>query len=57
VEHEIFLIPVIIGATGTVSKGFKNIPQNNTSTTFNILSTKNIISKVLQSEWWASPVA
>jgi hypothetical protein len=51
-----FVIPVIIAATGIVSKGLK-ISGNNTRTTFNrfstkktaILGTSHIIRKVLQS--------
>jgi hypothetical protein len=51
-----FVIPVIIGATGIVSKSLK-ISGNNTRTTLNrfptrtsILGTSHIIRKVLQAE-------
>jgi hypothetical protein len=51
-----FVIPVIIGAMGIVSKSFK-ISENNTRTTFNrfstktaVLGTSHIIRKMLQSE-------
>jgi hypothetical protein len=56
VEHEIFVIPVIIGATGIGTKGLK-IFENNTRKAFNrfstktaVLGTSHIIRKVLQSE-------
>jgi hypothetical protein len=52
-----FVIPIIIGATGIVSKSLKRISGNNTRTTFNrfstktsILGTSHIIRKVLQNE-------
>jgi hypothetical protein len=53
-----FVIPVIIGATGIVTKGLK-ISGNNTRKAFNrfstkkkasVLGTSHIIRKVLQSE-------
>jgi hypothetical protein len=36
-----FVIPVIIGVTGIVSKRAKTIPGNNTRKAFNRLSTKS----------------
>jgi hypothetical protein len=53
-----FVIPLIIGTTGIVTKGLKKISGNNTRKTFSRLSTKktavlgtsHIIRKVLQSE-------
>jgi hypothetical protein len=52
-----FIIPVIIGATGIVTKGLKKVSGNNTRKVFNIFSTNtavlgtsHIIRKVPQSE-------
>jgi hypothetical protein len=52
-----FVIPVIIGATGIVSKSLQKISGNNTRTTLNrsptktaILGTSHIIRKVPQAE-------
>jgi hypothetical protein len=53
-----FVIPVIIGATGIVTKGLKKISGNKTRKAFNRFPTKktaaleksHIIRKVLQSE-------
>jgi hypothetical protein len=52
-----FVIPVIIGATGIVSRSLQKIFGNNTRTTLNrfptktaILGTSYIIRKVLQAE-------
>jgi hypothetical protein len=58
VEHEIFVIPVIIGATGIVIKGLKiyleTIPVKHSIDSLQkktaVLGTSHIIRKVLQSE-------
>jgi hypothetical protein len=62
-----FVIPVIIRAPGTVSKGLKN-SGNGTRTTFNrfctktaILGTSHIIRRYynlrrLKPEWWGTPL-
>jgi hypothetical protein len=36
-----FVIPVIIGATGILSKTLQKVPENNTRTTLNRFPTKN----------------
>jgi hypothetical protein len=68
VEHEIFVIPVIIGATGIVTRGLKKISGNNTRKAFNRFSTKNRCTRNithykesatirnLKPEWWGSPL-
>jgi hypothetical protein len=57
VSLKCFVIPVIIGDTGIVTKGLKKISGNNTRKAFSRFSTKtavlrisHIIRKVLQSE-------
>jgi hypothetical protein len=63
-----FVIPVISGATGIVTRGLKKISGNNTRKAFNRLSTKNsctrniahykesVIIRNLKPEWWGSPL-
>jgi hypothetical protein len=62
-----FVIPVINGATGIVTKGLKK-SGNNTRKAFNIFSTKNGCTRNiahyngsatirnLKPEWWGSPL-
>jgi hypothetical protein len=63
-----FVIPVIIGATGIVTRGLKKIPGNNTRKVFDKFSTKNSCTRnithykesatirKLKPEWWGSPL-
>jgi hypothetical protein len=63
-----FVIPVIIGATGIVTKGLKIFFGNNTKKAFNRFSTKNSCTRNiihcklsatirnLNPEWWGSPL-
>jgi hypothetical protein len=63
-----FVIPVIIGATGIVTKGLKKLSGNNTKKAFNRFSTENSCTrnithckesatiKNLKPEWWGSPL-
>jgi hypothetical protein len=63
-----FIIPVIIGATGIVTKGLKKIPRNFTRKAFNRFSTKKSCTRNithykesatignLKPEWWGSPL-
>jgi hypothetical protein len=63
-----FVIPVIIGATGIVTKGLKKISANNTRKSFSRFSTKNSCTtnitryketatiRNLKPEWWGSPL-
>jgi hypothetical protein len=62
-----FIIPVIIGATGIVTKGLKKY-RNDTRKAFNRFSTKNSCTRNithykesatirnLKPEWWGSPL-
>jgi hypothetical protein len=63
-----FVIPVITGATGTVTVGLKKISGNNTRKAFNRFSTKNSCTRNithykesatirnLKPVWWGSPL-
>jgi hypothetical protein len=63
-----FVIPVIITATGIVTRGLKEISGNNTRKAFNRFSTKNSCARNithykesatirnLKPEWWGSPL-
>jgi hypothetical protein len=66
VEHEVFCHPVIIGATGSVTKRTKKISGNYTRKVFNRFYTKNscarnithykesVTIRNLKHEWWRS---
>jgi hypothetical protein len=61
-----FVIPVIIGATGIVTRGLKKLSGNNTRKAFSRFSTKNSCTRNithykesatirnLKPEWWGS---
>jgi hypothetical protein len=63
-----FVIPIIIGVTGIVTKGLKKKSGNNTRKAFNRFSTKNSCTRNmthykesatirnLKPEWWGSPL-
>jgi hypothetical protein len=63
-----FVIPVIIGATGIVTRGLKKISENDIRKAFNRFSTKNSCTRNithykesatvrdLKPEWWGSPL-
>jgi hypothetical protein len=65
---ECFVMPVIIGATGTATKRRETISGNNTRKAFNRFSTKNSCTgnithykesaaiRNLKPEWWCSPL-
>jgi hypothetical protein len=63
-----FVIPLVTGATGIVTKELKNISGNNNRKAFNRFSTKsscirnvtqykeNATIRNLKPEWWGSPL-
>jgi hypothetical protein len=63
-----FVIPVIIGATGIITRGLKKISGNNTRKEFNRFSTKSRCTRDIthykesatirnvKPEWWGSPL-